>query len=108
MAAVEVDQLVVGDVAEVAIDGGIGSDADEDRLVGLDLEPNLAEDLLGGPVELVWAKIDVLRGDRIGGTAKRLAIGVEVAVVAPEGVRGQHGDPAQQQRQADQSADAGK
>src|SRR6266480_3294413 len=108
MAAVEVDQLVAGDVTEVAIDVGVGPDADEHRLVALDLDSNLAEDLVRGPVELVCAEVDVLRGDRVGRTLELLAVGVEVAVVAAEGVRGEHGDAAQQQRQADQPADAGE
>ena len=68
----EVDQLVVGDVTEVAIDVVVGPDADEHRLVALDLDPDLAEDLVRGPVELVCAEVDVLRGDRVGGTSSCL------------------------------------
>ena len=107
--AVEVDQLVVGDVTEVAIDVVVGPDADEHRFLAIDLDSDVAEDPVRGPVDLVRAEVDVLGGDRVGGAFELLAIRVEVAVVvAAEGVGGHHGDPPDQQRQADQSADAGE
>src|SRR5215207_3445100 len=108
LVAVEVDQLVVGDVTEVAIDVVVGPDADERRPVTLNLNPDVAEDLVRGPVDLVHAEVDVLCGDRVAGAYELLAIRVEVTVIAGEGVRGQQGDAAEQQRQADQPADAGE
>jgi hypothetical protein len=62
--AMEVDQLVVGDPTEVAIDVGVGPDADEDGLPPFNLDPDVAEDAVRGPVDFVCAEVDVLRGDR--------------------------------------------
>jgi len=107
--AVDVDQLLVGDVTEVTIDFVVGSDADEHRFLRVDLDPDVGEDLVRGPVELVCAEIDLPGGDRIGGAIELLSIRVEVAVaVTAEGVGGDDGDPTEQQRQANQPADGAK
>jgi hypothetical protein len=41
--SVEVDQFVVDDVTEVAIDVGVAPDADEERFLAVDLDSDLAE-----------------------------------------------------------------
>ena len=53
--AVEVDQLVAGHVAEVAIHVGVGSDADERRFLAVDLDSDVAENPVRRPVDLVCA-----------------------------------------------------
>jgi hypothetical protein len=53
--AVEVDQLVVSDVTEVAIDVVVRPDADEHRFLAVDPDSDVAEDLVRGPVDLVYA-----------------------------------------------------
>jgi hypothetical protein len=47
-----------------------------------DLDPDLAEDLVRDPVGPVYAEVDVLRCDRVGGAFEPVAIRVEVAVVS--------------------------
>jgi hypothetical protein len=86
LVAVKVDQFVAYDVTEVAIDVTVAPDADEDGCFALNPDSNLAEDLVGGPVDLVDPEVDVLRGDRVGGARELPAIRAEVAVVAIEEV----------------------
>jgi hypothetical protein len=88
----------VHDLTEVAIDVAVAPDADEHRLLAaVDLDSDVAEDPVRGPVDLVYAEVDVLRGDRIGGAFELVAIRGEVAVVVTaEGVAGHHSEAPDQ------------
>jgi hypothetical protein len=48
--AVEVDQLVISDVTEVAIDVFVSPNADEHRFRAVDLDADVAEDLVRWPL----------------------------------------------------------
>ncbi len=107
---VEIDQLVVSDVTEVAIDVVIEGRCRRTRVSGLPPELGRCRGPRPGPSRpRPYAEVDVFRGDRVVGALELLSIRGEVAIiVAAESVGGQHGDAADQQHQADQPADAGE
>src|SRR6188472_3512632 len=102
---VEIVDLVSGDVAEVAVDSGRGTDADEDRPLALAANAHRAEEGVERPLRAARVKVGALGDDRVRRGRELAARRHEEAVVVA--LRAVDDDERASAREKAESQDSG-